>query len=191
MKHPDQAALALHAGGNLGPLARWRTARHLAKCARCRGELTEFEAVRAALPGLAELPGVCWSRLAAEMQANIRLGLAAGECVRGQGRRERLRPFFAGARAGVAFASVVALVLAGLVLQHPAPRGPSARSAVVELQSTPNGIEVSAGDAALRLLHAGAEAKDVTYTPGAQGSLRARYVDSETDYVTVASVYAN
>jgi hypothetical protein len=32
---------------------------------------------------------------------------------------------------------------------------------------------------------------DVTYTPNAQGSMRARYVDPETGYVTVTNVYAD
>jgi hypothetical protein len=61
----------------------------------------------------------------------------------------------------------------------------------VELQSTANGIQVREGGGALGLLHNGAEARDVNYTPGAQGSMRAQNVDSETGYVTVTNVYAN
>jgi hypothetical protein len=38
--------------------------------------------MRAILPELAATPEISWNRLAAEMKANIRLGLAAGECVR-------------------------------------------------------------------------------------------------------------
>ena len=190
MKHPDQATLALHAGGDLRPFARWMTRRHLAKCERCRTELAEFQAVRAALPDLAGIPGIPWNRMAAEMRANIRLGLAAGECVRGNA-PDRVSPVFAGARVAVAFASVVVLVVTGLVLQHPAPKNESAANNAVELQSTSNGIQVREGGAALSLLHGGSEMKDVTYTTGAQGSMRASYMDPETNYVTVASVYAN
>ncbi len=91
----------------------------------------------------------------------------------------------------VAFASVVVLVVTGLVIEHPTPKSAPAGYAGVEIRTTAGGVEVREGGSALSLLHPGAESKDVTYTPGAQGSMRARYVDSETDYVTVASVYAN
>src|SRR5271169_6208843 len=81
MKHPNEGTLALHAGGDLGLVAGWRTERHLAKCDRCRDSLAAFSELREVLPELAEIPEVPWNRLAAEMRANIRLGLAAGECV--------------------------------------------------------------------------------------------------------------
>ncbi len=89
-----------------------------------------------------------------------------------------------------AFASVVALVVTGFVLERPAPNPIPAATAGIVLQSTDNGIQVSDGDQALRLLHEGMAAKNVAYTTGAQGAMRASYVDPETDYVTVASVYA-
>ena len=58
------------------------------------------------------------------------------------------------------------------------------------MQSTADGdgIQVRKGSHALRLLHPGAQ--NVTYTVGAQGSMRARYVDPETGYVIVNNVYA-
>jgi|CZKE01.1.fsa_nt_gi hypothetical protein len=191
MKHPNRATLALHTGEDLGPFARWRTSRHLAKCEDCRGEMAAFGAVRGILPELSAIPEVPWNRLAAEMKANIRLGLAAGECVRAGDMPLRDASLFAWTRAVVAFASVVVLVAAGLVLEHPAPRADLPGFQGVEVQATANGIQVREGGGALRLLHDGAAAKDVTYTPGAQGSMRARYVDSETGYVTVTNVYAN
>ena len=82
MTHPNQATLALHAGGDLGLWARWKTQRHLSKCDLCRDEVAAFTGVREILPELVEIPEVPWNRLAAEMRANIRLGLEAGECVR-------------------------------------------------------------------------------------------------------------
>jgi anti-sigma factor RsiW len=191
MKHPNQATLALHAGSDLPPFARWRTARHLAACDRCRAETADFEAMRSILPELAETPEIPWNRLAAEMKANIRLGLAAGECVRSDDAPLRGRPAFAGARATVAFVSVAALLVTGLILEHPAPVANIASYEGVDLRATANGIEVRGGGQSLQLLSGGAQPKDVAYTPGAQGSMRASYVDSETDQVTVASVYAN
>ena len=182
MKHPNQATLALHAGGDLGRIARWRTGRHVARCERCREEMAAFEGLRQALPDLDEMPEMNWNRLAAEMKANIRLGLAAGECVRSSEPLGRT-PLFGGARALVAMASLMALVVAGLVLQHPAPVMVDEPGIVVE--ATADGIRASEGGQAMGLLTSGAEKRDVTYTVGAQGSMEARYVDRDTGYVTV------
>ena len=155
----------------------------------CRKELAAFGAAREILPELAAAPEVPWNRLAAEMKANIRLGLAAGECVRAGERRRLLAPLLAGARAAVAFASVVVLVAAGLVLERPSP-GTGAFQGV-EVQATANGIQVREGGrrAAAVERRSGGERRDLT--TGAQGSMGARYVDSETGYVTVTNVYAN
>ena len=121
------------------------------------------------MPSLAEVPDLPWDRLAAEMKANINLGLAAGECVRAEAPL-REKPFFARGRMAVAFASILALVVTGMFLQHyPRPAGQSGFEGV-ELQSTENGIQVRERGGALRLLHDGA--KNVTYTHGAQGSIR-------------------
>ena len=56
MKHPNQATLALHAGGDLGFFARWRTERHLRECDRCRHEVDAFAATREIIPELADIP---------------------------------------------------------------------------------------------------------------------------------------
>jgi hypothetical protein len=87
----------------------------------------------------------------------------------------------------VAFASVVVLLFAGMVLEHPAPGAPKYDGVVV--QTTANGIQVREGGQALRLLHSGAQ--NVQYSVGAHGSMRARYVDPETGYVTINNVYAD
>ena len=50
MKHPNQATLALHAGGDLGPWPAGWTGRHLARCAECREEVARFEECRQMLP---------------------------------------------------------------------------------------------------------------------------------------------
>ena len=77
MMHPHENDLALFAGGDLGCFRRWRMQRHLAGCDRCRFGVDEFSALRTQLRDLEEMPTVHWARLAAEMKANIRLGLAA------------------------------------------------------------------------------------------------------------------
>jgi hypothetical protein len=192
MTHPDQATLALHAGGDLGGIARWRTNRHIAHCDRCREEVVAFAGMIEVLPELAEMPEVPWSGLSAEMKANIRLGLAAGECVR-PGEMALRTSLFSGARAAVALASVAALLVTGLMLEHPVSRQNFARFESrmfdngIVLESTKDGIEVGQGRRALQLRHAGASG--VTYTVGAQGSIGARYLDPKTGYVTINNVY--
>jgi hypothetical protein len=187
MTHPSQSVLALYAGKDLGWLRRLRMERHLARCADCRNEVEAFASVRDELTGLSELPAVSWNRLAAEMKANIRLGLAAGECVRGE---QPVAPldWLSGARATVACASVAALLVAGLFLQRPAPPAPRAAGAdTAILRATSNGIELNQGGQSLSLMHV--RAGDVTYSAGAQGSMRARYVDADTGNVTINNVY--
>ncbi len=189
MKHPTQATLALHAGGDLGWWVRWRTERHAAHCEQCREDLAAFSGVCEILPDLNEIPEVAWNRLAAEMKANIRLGLAAGECVRTEDKPLRAT-LFSGARAAVALASVVALLVTGVVLQHPSQRQNFTSLDGVVVQSTTGGIQVRDGVRSLRLLHTGVREENVIHSVGAQGAMRARYVDPETGYVTINNVYA-
>lgn len=193
MKHPNQGTLALHAGGDLGRFARWRVSRHLAHCDRCREEIAAYSGLREILPELGAMPELPWNRLSVEMRANIRLGLEAGECVR-MSEAPLRRSLFSGARAAVALASVVALLVTGLILEHPVPRhnfSPGMPYSLpfdgVVLQSTKSGIEVGEGRQLLELRHL--DANHVTYSVGAQGSLRARFVDPKTGYVTINDVY--
>jgi hypothetical protein len=186
MKHPSQATLALHAGGDLGRLARWTTERHMADCDQCREHVAAFAGVREIAPELAEMPDLPWNRLAAEMRANIRLGLAAGECVRTAEAPLR-QSLFSGVRAAVAVASVVVLLVTVLMVERPIPRPGAGHIEGIVIQTMPDGIQVREGGQALQLMHAGA--KNVTYSVGAQGSMRARYVDPETGYVTINNVY--
>jgi anti-sigma factor RsiW len=187
MKHPAQATLALHASGDLGLLARWRTERHVAQCDRCREEVAAFDSLREVLPDLTEIPEVPWNRLAAEMKANIRLGLSAGECVRKSVAPLRETPLFTGARAVVAFASIIALMVTGLMIERPMPKMAVDERPMV--QATSNGIEVRGQGQALRLMHPDRNDVDVMYSVGAQGSVRARYVDPDSGIVTVNDVY--
>jgi hypothetical protein len=190
MKHPHQATLALHAGGDLGFFARWRTERHLKQCDGCRAEVDGFAATRQIVPELAEIPEIPWNRLAAEMRANIRLGLEAGDCVRAGEPRLRDTRLFTGARAAVAMASVAALLVTGIVLERPAPRAVTTAVAVDDgmvVQATSNSIQVKKGGQTLRLMNPG---KQVSYSSDAQGSMRARYVDPETGLVTINNIYA-
>jgi anti-sigma factor RsiW len=190
MKHPSDATLALHAGDDLGTLARWRIERHLAGCDRCRDEVAAYRAARQIAPDLAETPELAWNRLAAEMKANIRLGLAAGECVRADSAPSSPLTL-PGFRPAVAVASVIAVMATGILLERPVPRHEIAMQEGVVVQQTAEGIQVREGGRAFGLLHSNVrDLRDVTYTVGAQGSMRARYVDPDTGYVTINNVYA-
>jgi anti-sigma factor ChrR (cupin superfamily) len=185
--HPAETILALYAGGELRLWARWRIALHLRECSRCRGEVDEFRAAREELRSAAgEMPaGVSWSRLAADMKANIRVGLAAGECVVSAQERPRLSLL----RLAATAAPAAVLVLIGLWLQRPQPQIP--QTAWVDgtlLEATSGGIEIRQGDRMLSLRRPGE--LDETYQWNCQGTLRARHVDPETLQVTIQNVYA-
>lgn len=185
MKHPVQSALALYAGGDLGWIARWKVERHLAKCESCGEEVASFAATREIVTDLSEIPDVPWNGLAAEMKANIRLGLAAGECVRVGETPLRERPLFTGVRAAVALASIITLAITGLVMQPRIVEKPDGHTVLRGIQ---NGIEVEGSGRAFRLMNTGAT--DVTLSPDAQGSMGARYLDPDTGQVTINKVYA-
>jgi hypothetical protein len=161
-------------------------ARHLARCAECREEVAGYNEMRELLPELAELPEISWNRMAAEIKANVRLGLEAGECVR-PAEMPLDRASLTGWRAAVAFASVIVLVGGCLVLERPLPQ--MVHAAETSVESTRDGIQYQTGDnRMLGLMNGGAQ--KAVYTLDAQGSMGARYIDPETGSVTINTVYA-
>lgn len=181
--HPSAQDLALYAGGELGWWRRLRVQRHLNGCAGCRRQVEEFQAWRQWLREQPpELPGgVNWSRLAAEMKANIRVGLEAGRCVDGVGRLDH------GWRPAALALPVLLVVLAGWLLQvwHPPLRHGGRQGTV--LAATAAGLELRRERSTFSLLRPGT----ATATPLAGGyGVRLRYVDSETGLVTITHVYA-
>jgi len=196
MTHPSQSTLALYAGKDLGWFAGRLAERHVARCRECRQAVEAFSGLHDDLVGFVAVPAVSWSRLAAEMKANIRLGLAAGECVRGESSVAPLA-WISGMRAAMACAGMVVLVAAGLLLDRstpPAPRVPVGKDESMVLRATASGVELNQGGQSMSLLHVRAAQGpggqlDVTYSAGAQGSMRARYVDLDTGYVTINNVY--
>jgi hypothetical protein len=183
MGHLKETTLALHSSRDLGWFAAWRAERHLARCERCRAEVDSYRELREALPDMAELPDVQWNRLAAEMRANIRLGLAAGECVRETEAAElEPSPLFNTARAVLAFAGIFTLVVTGLVLERPTP---TVHAAEPTAQAIVNGIQVRAGEHGFGLMHDGASGViNIATTRG----IGARYMDPQTGLVTMTKV---
>jgi len=181
-KHPSEVNLALAAGGELGRWQRWMVARHVAGCAECRRVVDEFGSVREAVRVAVETPEVAWNSLAAEMRANIRLGLEAGECV-------TQRPAAHGAfslRALVACASLAMLLTVGFLIERPVPRAAESKAAEPVLETSGSGIQVTEGSQSMMLLNA--SSGNVQYQAGGS-TMGARYVNSDTGQVTINNVY--
>jgi hypothetical protein len=124
------------------------------------------------------------------MKANIRLGLAAGECV---GPEPRALDRF-GWKPALAMASLVLVVMSGWLLQSPQPQienaknGAAARDQRLVLHSTSDGIQLQQGkDRAFTVLYRAKE--PALLSVNTDGSVQARYVDSYTGQVTITNVY--
>ena len=187
MKHPSQEILALHAGGDLGWLARWRTARHRgAVASECRAEVAAFERTARGTAGTrARCPkfrGTAWRRRCGPISAwgwppgNV-CASATGPCAIRRCSPARA-PHWPGQRAGADGDGRDA---------GAAGADGCAGSSEPVVQATANGIQRRAGDQAFGLMHSGASS--VTYTVGAQGTIGARYMDPETGHVTMTKVY--
>src|SRR5580658_7038084 len=115
MNHPRENDLALLAGGEAGRIRQFFLDRHVQTCADCQEKIAEYRDLRARLADV-ELPDLNWNFLAADMRANIRLGLEAGACVRSTHvfKRWNLRP-------AIALASLLLLVVAGEFLRDARP----------------------------------------------------------------------
>jgi len=205
--HIPETTLALYVPGDL-PLWRRALVRlHVARCAWCRQMVDVYRSDRARLREIAaEMPeSVNWNKLAAEMTANIHVGLAAGECVAPRRRKQvsvGWRP--AAAMAGLAAVLVCAwwlnmpsnttqelgrafhaiLTGRGGVNTFPARDG---RGLVVELSSS--GIDLRE-NGSLVFGVSQDQAKLVDVSASVQGSASARYVDDKTGQMTITSVYA-
>jgi hypothetical protein len=200
MKHPNDAELALHAGGDLGWLRQKLTARHVRNCGACQATVVEFSELRQQVRDLPDLP---WKSMASEMTANIRLGLEAGECVSvarttrdwgfgkpGVGTREISWP-------RLALASFVLFAMAGVgyIIQHPISGGTPGAFSTTQASLQANGMLMEASEKGLQVNEAGqtlrllnTSGSSVSRSVGSRGELGARYLDSN-GYVTISQVY--
>jgi hypothetical protein len=196
MHHPNETELALYAGNDLGRLTLLRVDWHLRSCGKCQQEVTEFSSLRAETVSSASEPDVNWDRLAAEMKANIRLGLEAGECIGPvQARPRALSPW---AWAAMATAALIAVTAGGeMWLNHAwsvngTASGARALASVVPaevvLEVKDSGIQMRDGDSVTNELRTNSRGA-VVYSVDAQGGVGASYVDRETGMVTVNNIY--
>lgn len=176
--HPSETQLALLAGDECSRVSRFFLRRHVRDCRECTAKVAHFEILRADLARIAP-PELDWNHLAAEMKANIRLGIEAGECVRVPEPARRWNP-----RLTVAFASLSFLVFAGLTMKSRVapPELAAANTSVVE--STGEGLELRAGASSITLLNRGGSLANQAVS--AQG-IRATNISNGTVTITNAS----
>jgi hypothetical protein len=182
MNHPRENDLALLAGGEAGRIQRFLLERHVRTCADCRETIAEYRELRSGLADV-ELPDLNWNFLAADMRANIRLGLEAGACVRSTHGFRWWNPGFA-----IGCASVVLLVGSGFLLRDLRFHRPAAEDATPVLQFTKSGVEIHTSGNSLTLLNHHGDAA-ANQTVSAQGDIEARNIDGETGSVTITNVY--
>lgn len=198
--HPRDGELALLAGGDLPWWMSLWLRFHVRHCHDCASTLKRYSLVREQVRGVANgdevlpdcLRGESWQHLAAEMEANIRLGLSAGECVGpvDEPRTTSPRPAILVLSA---YAALVFLAVAGVWLNRPSGNRAlalhaSASPEVVVFQSRDSAVEVQQGNRGFGLVHEGAG--DVQVLVGAEGSVGARYVDAETGQMMIHHVLA-
>jgi len=212
-RHVSETDLALYASGDLSLWQRASAHLHVRQCDACRERVAEFRAdARALRDAAAGLPeGLDWGRLSAEMTANIRVGLAAGECVAPRGKR--VRDAVPGSISQIwrpmAMASAVTLALAVLLVggwwlnmpQQDAQRLSAAMKAIWHgrtvmpydrgpvIEASSEGIELRKDGGSLGVSQNAARL--MTVSVSTQGSASAHYVDQDTGQVTVTSVYVH
>jgi hypothetical protein len=200
-RHVTETELALYATGDL-PF--WRSALvrfHVRRCDQCRGLVEALRADRQELRRSADdMPsGVDWDRLAAEMTANIRVGLAAGECV-----TPRERKVAAISWRPMAIAAGLVVLLAGAWwLNIPSTDTETIGRALHNIATggrvgpqEERGPVVGASSSGVMLVEDGGRMgieqgglEPVMFSVSTQGTASARYVDQDTGQVTITATY--
>jgi len=197
-KHVREIDLALFAAGDLSLLNRLAVRLHGANCEECRARVQAYRLDRERLKqDASEMPaGVNWDRFAAEMTANIRVGLAAGECVAPRGRKRVANAWWPAAAVASA---AVQLTMAAWWLNLPPSDTESLARAMHSLMhvrtvaakeqpyvdaSPRSGIEVRENGSVLSLQ---GTAVPLVVSVSTEGSASARYIDAD-DQITITSV---
>jgi len=195
VKHPSVSNLALFAGGELPWWTRWTLGRHIDACDQCRREIEAFREVQSAARFEAdEIPaGVNWDRLAAEMRANIRLGIEASDAISAYAPApaEPQAPTLSWRMAALAGGFVLLVSLGywmGAVRkseQLAALRGPEP----IVVEASERGVGMSDGSKGMELQGPRTNPRAAIVTVSTTGAAGAQYVDEETGQITVNQVY--
>jgi len=199
--HPRPEELALASRRDLPLWRRWQVNWHVRRCPVCEHEVVEYRTVSARIKGQATAEALTagesamdWQRLAREMTGNIKVGIAAAQCIgTAPGhifRKWRVTALVAGL--SVIFIAgwwinvprddmdrVVAAFRAAVTRSHPADG--------IILETNPHGVSVRFQGASLTLLHPASARATASFT--SSSSVGVRYVDDETGQVTIANVY--
>ena len=207
-RHITETDLALYISGDISTWKYLVIGVHTSRCEACRARMEAYRAGRKNLKqSAAEMPaGLDWDRMAAEMAANIRVGLAAGECV--APRRAKAVALRAWKPAAIAAGALVILA-AAFWLNFPASDGqslarsmrklfqsgsqnhfrlsPAMEEAGPVVEASADGVELRENGVPVSIPQAAS--RPVAITVSAPGSASARYVDADTDQMTITSVY--
>jgi hypothetical protein len=170
--------------------------RHVRGCVQCQAEVALFGDVKSAVRLEAdEMPsGAQWDRLAAEMGANVRLGLEASEAISAYA----VPVDEAAPATGVSW-RMAALATAFVILlsigywlnaakkseQLAAMRVPDP----IVAEASERGVGMSDGNKGMELQGPKANFRAAVVTVSTTGSAGAQYVDEETGQITVNNVY--
>lgn len=195
--HPTAEELALAARGDLPVLRGWRVSRHARHCPVCRCELELFTGVREAIRREEltwEGNASDWDRLEREMTGNIKVGIAAAQCIESSPARKLQRWKVPALVTGLSI-----IFVAGWLLNVPredrdrvmaafkmAARHTRPEAGAV-LETNPLGVSIRVQGATLTLLHPASARATASFT--GSSSVGVRYVDNETGQVTIANVY--
>ena len=85
LQHPRETDLALFAGGESGPFARWRIERHVESCEQCQSLAAAYFRLPDELRELAEVPHIDWNEMAAAIEVGVENDRLASESQRNRG----------------------------------------------------------------------------------------------------------
>jgi hypothetical protein len=203
--HIPETTLALYISGDMPWWRRALVGLHVSRCRWCRQTVEIYQGDRLRIREIAaEMPpGVNWAKLSAEITANVRVGLAAGECVAPRKRKTTS----IGWRPAAAMAGLAAVLVCAWVLNMPSTTtqelgraftaiwnghgsvNPPARDGRLVVELSSSGIELRENGSTV-LGVSQDQSKLVDVSASVQGSASARYVDDNTGQMTITSVYA-
>ncbi|MGH9645686.1 MAG: hypothetical protein ACRD4E_02615, partial [Bryobacteraceae bacterium] len=183
-------------------LVHLRVRLHVRRCEECHSLLEALRTDRQELRRSADdMPsGLDWDQLAAEMTANIRVGLAAGECVTPREPKAAAMSW----RPGAIAAGLVVLLAGAWWLNIPRTDTEAIGRALRDMATggrlnatqEERGPVVGASSAGVVLVENGGRMgmdqgglEPVMYSVSTQGSASARYVDQDTGQVTITATY--
>lgn len=199
--HPMLEELALASRGDLPFLRQRQVIRHARHCPSCEHELDDYRSLVAGVKHQSDAEALTtgetlldWQRLEREMAGNIKVGIAAAQCIQSSSGHGFHRWRFT-----TLITALSIIFVAGWLINVPrddmdriltafrtaVSRSQHANGIVLETNS--HGVSVRFQGASLTLLHPTTARATASFTSGS--SVGVRYVDDETGQVTITNVY--